>query len=80
MKNSKVSMALWLGGLVSGVFAGYYLYQNREKLGPQKEKMLKILGDLQKTSEQLGKKLKEAGIEGIEKGKKTIAKATPELN
>ncbi len=80
MKNSKLSMSLWLGGLVSGIFAGYYLYQNREKLGPQKEKMMKLLGELQKTSEQIGKKLKEAGIEGIEKGKKTIAKATPELN
>lgn len=80
MKNSKLSMSLWLGGLVSGIFAGYYLYQNREKLGPQKEKMMKILGDLQKSSEQLGKKLKEAGIEGLEKGKKTIAKATPDLN
>ena len=80
MKNSKLSMSLWLGGLISGVFAGYYLYQNREKLGPQKDKMMKVLGDLQKTSEQIGKKLKEAGIEGIEKGKKTIAKATPELN
>lgn len=80
MKNSKLSMTLWIGGLVSGVFAGYYLYQNREKLGPQKDKMVKLLGDLQKTSEQIGKKLKEAGIEGIEKGKKTIAKATPELN
>lgn len=80
MKNSKLSMTLWVGGLVSGVFAGYYLYQNREKLGPQKDRMVKLLGDLQKTSEQIGKKLKEAGIEGIEKGKKTIAKATPELN
>ena len=80
MKNSKLSMTLWIGGLVSGVFAGYYLYQNREKLGPQKDKMVKLLGELQKTSEQIGKKLKEAGIEGIEKGKKTLAKATPELN
>lgn len=80
MKNSKLSMSLWLGGLVSGIFAGYYLYQNREKLGPQKDKMVKLLGELQKTSEQIGKKLKEAGIEGIEKGKKTLAKATPELN
>ena len=57
MKNSKLSMTLWIGGLVSGVFAGYYLYQNREKLGPQKDKMVKLLGDLQKTSEQIGKKL-----------------------
>ena len=73
-------MTLWLGGLASGIFAGYYLYQNREKLGPQKEKMLKLLSELQKTSEQIGKKLKDAGIEGIEKGKKTIANATSELN
>lgn len=80
MKNSKLSMTLWLGGLASGIFAGYYLYQNREKLGPQKEKMMKLLSELQKTSEQIGQKLKAAGIEGIEKGKKTIAKATPELN
>lgn len=80
MKNSKLSMTLWLGGLVSGIFAGYYIYQNREKLGPQKDKMVKLLGDLQRTSEQIGKKLKEAGIEGLEKGKKSIAKATPELN
>lgn len=80
MKNSKLSMSLWLGGLVSGIFAGYYLYQNREKLGPQKDKMMKILGDLQHSSEQLGKKLKEAGIEGLEKGKKTLSKSTPEFN
>jgi hypothetical protein len=80
MKNSKLSMSLWLGGLVSGIFAGYYLYQNREKLGPQKDKMMKILGDIQKSSEQLGKKLNEAGIEGLEKGKKTMTKATPDLN
>ncbi|WP_157963159.1 hypothetical protein [Algoriphagus litoralis] len=80
MKNSKLTMTLWLGGLASGIFAGYYLYQNREKLGPQKEKMLKLLSELQKTSEQIGKKLKDAGIEGIEKGKKTIANATSELN
>ena len=80
MKNSKLSLTLWLGGLASGIFAGYYLYQNREKLGPQKEKMLKLLSELQKTSEQIGKKLKDAGIEGIEKSKKTIANATSELN
>lgn len=80
MKNSKLTMTLWLGGLASGIFAGYYLYQNREKLGPQKEKMLKLLSELQKASEQIGKKLKDAGIEGIEKGKKTIAGATSDLN
>lgn len=80
MKNSKLSMSLWLGGLVSGIFAGYYLYQNREKLGPQKEKMIKLLGEIQKTSEQLGKKLKDAGLEGLEKSKKSIAKTKSDLS
>jgi hypothetical protein len=68
MKKSNVSMTLWIAGLVSGVVAGYYLYQNREKLGPQKDKIVKLLGDLQKASEQIGKKLKEAGLDGIDKG------------
>lgn len=69
MKNSKLSMTLWLAGLASGVVAGYYLYQNKEKLGPQKDKLVKLLGELQKTSEDIGKKLKAAGLEGMEKGK-----------
>jgi hypothetical protein len=83
MKKSNVSMSLWIAGLVSGVVAGYYLYQNREKLGPQKDKIVKLLGELQKASEQIGKKLKEAGIDGlekgIEKGKKVLDKSTPEF-
>lgn len=76
-------MTLWIAGLVSGVVAGYYLYQNREKLGPQKDKIVKLLGDLQKASEQIGKKLKEAGLDGIdkgiEKGKRVLDKSIPEL-
>jgi hypothetical protein len=83
MKKSNVSMTLWIAGLVSGVVAGYYLYQNREKLGPQKDKIVKLLGDLQKASEQIGKKLKEAGLDGIdkgiEKGKRVLDKSIPEL-
>jgi hypothetical protein len=80
MKKSNVSMSLWIAGLVSGVVAGYYLYQNREKLGPQKDKIVKLLGDLQKASEQIGKKLKDAGIDGLEKGKKVLDKSTAEFN
>jgi hypothetical protein len=75
MKNSKLSMSLWLAGLATGAVAGYFLYQNREKFGPQKEKLVKILGELQKTSEDIGKKLKAVGLESLEKGK-NLAKNT----
>lgn len=61
-------MTFWLAGLASGVVAGYFLYQNKEKLGPQKDKLIKLMGELQKTSEDIGKKLKAAGLESLEKG------------
>ena len=77
MKNSKLSMTFWLAGLASGVVAGYLLYQNREKLGPQKDKLVRLLGDLQKASEDIGKKLKAAGLETLEKGK-SLTKPTAE--
>lgn len=56
MKNSKTKLALWIGGLAAGVVAGALIYRNREKLGPQKEKLSKILGQLQKKGEEFGKK------------------------
>lgn len=77
MKNSKLTMTFWLAGLASGVAAGYLLYQNREKLGPQKDKLVKLLGEMQKTSEDIGKKLKALGLESLEKGK-SLAKTTAE--
>lgn len=77
MKNSKLTMTFWLAGLASGVVAGYLLYQNREKLGPQKDKVVKLLGEMQKASEDLGKKLKSLGLDTLEKGK-TLAKNTTE--
>ena len=73
-------MTLWLAGLASGVVAGYYLYQNKEKLGPQKEKLVKLLGELQKTSEDIGKKLKAAGLEGVERGKAIAKSAAEQIN
>ena len=69
MKTSKTKLALWMGGLAAGVVAGALIYRNREKLGPQKEKLTKILGQLQKTGEELGKKVKVAGLETLERGK-----------
>lgn len=69
MKTSKTKLALWIGGLAAGVVAGALIYRNREKLGPQKEKLTKILGQLQKTGEELGKKVKVAGLETLERGK-----------
>ncbi|GAA0881299.1 hypothetical protein GCM10009119_42690 [Algoriphagus jejuensis] len=68
MTTSKKTMTYWLAGLASGLAAGYFLYQNREKIGPQKDKLVKLLGELQKTSEDIGKKLKAAGLESLEKG------------
>ncbi|MCU0400154.1 MAG: hypothetical protein MUE75_03955 [Algoriphagus sp.] len=62
MKTSKTKLALWIGGLAAGVVAGTYIYRNREKLGPQKEKLSRILGQLQKTGEELGKKIKKSGV------------------
>jgi len=69
MKTSKTKLALWIGGIAAGVVAGALIYKNREKLGPQKEKLGKLLGELQKTGEELGKKLKTAGMETLERGK-----------
>ena len=80
MKNSKLTMGLWLAGLATGALAGYYLYQNREKLGPQKDKLVKLLGELQKTSEDIGKKLKTAGLESLEKGKNFAKTASEQVN
>jgi hypothetical protein len=69
MKNSRTSWALWLGGLAAGVAAGALIYQNREKLGPQKDKLSKLISEMQKTGEELGKKLKQASLDSIERGK-----------
>ncbi|MBS4071098.1 hypothetical protein ACFPIK_04025 [Algoriphagus aquatilis] len=69
MKTSKTKLALWIGGLAAGVVAGALVYRNREKLGPQKEKLSKILVQLQKAGEELGKKVKVAGLETLERGK-----------
>ncbi|MBN7813133.1 hypothetical protein J0A68_19415 [Algoriphagus sp. H41] len=73
-------MTYWLAGLASGVVAGYLLYQNREKIGPQKDKLVKLLGELQKASEDIGKKLKAAGLEGLEKGKALAKSAGENVN
>jgi hypothetical protein len=80
MNNSKLTMTYWLAGLASGVVAGYFLYQNREKLGPQKDKLVRLLGDLQKASEDIGKKLKAVGLEGLEKGKALTKSAGENVN
>jgi hypothetical protein len=69
MKNSKTSWALWLGGLAAGVAAGALIYQNREKLGPQKDKLSKLISEWQKAGEELRKKIKKASMESIERGK-----------
>lgn len=80
MTDSRKSMTFWLAGLASGVAAGYFIYQNREKLGPQKDKLMKLLGELQKTSEDIGRKLKTAGLESIEKGKALAKTASENVN
>jgi hypothetical protein len=79
MNNSK-TLTYWLAGLASGVVAGYLLYQNREQLGPQKEKLVKLVGELQKASEDIGKKLKAVGLEGLEKGKAIAKNASENVN
>lgn len=73
-------MTLWFAGLASGVVAGYYLYQNKEKFGPQRDKLVKLLGDLQKASEDIGKKLKAAGLEGMERGRAIAKNAAEQVN
>lgn|GEM_PF-1417428 len=80
MRNSNLSMTLWLAGLASGVVAGYYLHQNKDKIGPQKDKLVKLLGDLQKASEDIGKKIKAAGLEGVERGKTIAKNAADQVN
>lgn len=80
MKTTKTKLALWIGGLAAGVAAGALIYQNREKLGPQKEKLSKLLGELQKTGEELGKKIKAAGLESIERGKALTQSTAEKLN
>ncbi len=80
MSSSKQTMTYWLAGLASGVVAGYFLYHNREKLGPQKDKMIKLLGELQKASEDIGKKLKAVGLESLEKGKALAKNAGENVN
>lgn len=57
MKTSKTKLALWIGGLAAGVLAGAIIYKNRDKLSPQKEKMVKLMGNLQKVGQKLSKKL-----------------------
>ena len=80
MKTSKTKLALWIGGIAAGVVAGALIYTNREKLGPQKEKLGKLLGELQKTGEELGKKLKTAGMETLERGKVLAQSNSEKMN
>lgn len=80
MKTSKTKLALWIGGLAAGVVAGALIYKNREKLGPQKVKLGKLLGELQKNGEVLGKKLKAAGMETLERGKVMAQSNTDKVN
>lgn len=80
MNTSKTKLALWIGGLAAGVVAGALIYQNREKLAPQKEKLSKLLGELQKTGEELGKKLKTAGMESLERGKALAQAGAEKMN
>lgn len=58
MSTSKKKIALWVGGLAAGVIAGTLIYQNRHKLAPQKEKLTKLAGNLQKLGLEIGKRLK----------------------
>ncbi|OOG73764.1 hypothetical protein [Algoriphagus sp. A40] len=80
MSNSKKSWAIWLGGLAAGIAAGAVIYQNREKLGPQKEKLSKLLAELQKTGEEIGQKIKQAGLERVERGKALTKSITDQVN
>lgn len=80
MSNSKKSWAIWLGGLAAGIAAGAVIYQNREKLGPQKEKLSKLLSELQKTGEEIGQKIKQAGLESVERGKSLTKSISEQVN
>lgn len=80
MNNSKKSWAIWLGGLAAGIAAGAVIYQNREKLGPQKEKLSKLLAELQKTGEEIGQKIKQAGLDSVERGKSLTKSISEQVN
>ena len=80
MKTSKTKLALWIGGIAAGVVAGALIYKNREKLGPQKEKLGKLLGELQKTGEELGKKLKVAGMDTLDRRKVRTSSNAEKMN
>lgn len=80
MSNSKKTWAIWLGGLAAGIAAGALIYQNKEKLGPQMDKFSKKLGELQKTGEELTKKLKQAGLDSVERGKNLAKSVSEQVN
>ena len=80
MNNSRKTWAIWLGGLAAGIAAGAMIYQNREKLGPQKEKLSNLLAELQKTGEEIGKKIKQASIESVERGKALTKNISEQVN
>ncbi|TDQ18914.1 hypothetical protein DFQ04_0725 [Algoriphagus boseongensis] len=80
MTTSNKKLALWLGGLATGIIAGTLIYQNREKLEPNKNKFNKLLSDWQKSGEKLKNKLVEASKESIERGKKLSNAAVESMN
>ena len=80
MSNSRKTWAIWLGGLAAGIAAGALIYQNKEKLGPQKEKLSKLLAELQKTGEDIGKKIKQTSLESVERGKALTKNITEQVN
>ncbi len=65
MKNKAVNSSLWLSGLVTGAFLGYYLYKNRDKMPGQKEKLKTLVEDLKGVAGDLKSRLMSTSNEAV---------------
>ncbi len=70
-KNS----SLWLSGLVTGAFLGYYLYKNKDKMPDQKEKLKSLLSDLKGVAADLKTRLISTGNEAVNVTKSALDSA-----
>lgn len=77
---TKFNKTLWLSGLLTGAVVGAYLYKNKEQYGPQKEKMNKLLGELQSVVIDLKGKLLHVGQEGLDATKSAINSAKEKVD
>ncbi len=67
-KNS----SLWLSGLLTGAFLGYYLYTNRAKFPEQKQKLKTLLSDLKDVAADLKTRIITTGEEAVNSTKSAI--------